>query len=193
MVVITPLVAASLAARRQHTTRHDLTGPDGPPASALKRTPGRDRDVDLVLKEVARRLLGRLEHEPPPRGWQQTATLRRGRHDSDVYSDAADVTTATSTATSGGRHESSKHRQPSIARTGCIFCICRRRRARGAKVCCSGYPPSPRPCKGLTIDRTSCASSPCVRLRRVRCFRYALYTPCHVLSFRIPYILYSNQ
>ena len=99
MVVITPLVAASLAARRQHTTRHDLTGPDGPPASALKRTPGRDRDVDLVLKEVARRLLGRLEHEPPPRGWQQTATLRRGRHDSDVYSDAADVTTATSTAT----------------------------------------------------------------------------------------------
>ena len=86
-----------LAARRQHTTRHDLTGPDGPPASALKRTPGRDRDVDLVLKEVARRLLGRLEHEPPPRGWQLTATLRTsrqrrlqrrgGRHDSDVDSD----------------------------------------------------------------------------------------------------------
>ena len=76
-----------------------------------------------------------------------------------------------------------------------IFCAYAGRRR--AQVCCSGDPPSPHrgPCKRLAIDRTPCAScsSPCVRLRRVRCFRYALYTPCHVLSFRIPYILYSNQ
>ena len=41
----------------------DLTGPDGPPAPqpALERPPERERDVDLVLKEVARRLLDRLQ------------------------------------------------------------------------------------------------------------------------------------
>ena len=52
-----------------------MTGPDRPPAPqpALERPPERERDVDLVLKEVARRLLDRLQHEPPARSWQPTS------------------------------------------------------------------------------------------------------------------------
>ena len=44
---------------------HDITRPDGPPRTQpnLVRLPGRERDVDAVLLEVARRLLGRLAGE----------------------------------------------------------------------------------------------------------------------------------
>ena len=44
---------------------HDLTRPDGPPLTQpdLQRLPGRERDVDLFLREVARRLSGRLPEQ----------------------------------------------------------------------------------------------------------------------------------
>ena len=47
----------------------DLTRPDGPPKTqpGLKRLPGREKDIDAFLKEVARRLLGRPSTESKKR------------------------------------------------------------------------------------------------------------------------------
>ena len=53
---------------------NDLTRDDGPPTtqSSLVRLPGRERDVDLFLKEVARRLTGR-PHTRPDSSFQADA------------------------------------------------------------------------------------------------------------------------
>ena len=72
---------------------HDLTRPDGPPLTQpdLQRLPGRERDVDLFLREVARRLSGRQHCQPETAQQSEVWAAAAAYLSSRLHVDASEV------------------------------------------------------------------------------------------------------